>query len=165
MDLFLAENISTSLPFAFFCSFYLISILLIWFLLCIVLFILYYFIHVFCALAHRALFFLRPQRQLKVSQFVSLCFEPSYPQRITPGLNTNFTVSPSDSFHRSSYHKSCCCFFCLFIFRGHSTWEPASSRLIYFILRAYTGTSVSQSQHRKKSGEVSEKMQVNGPEG
>ena len=34
----------------------------------------------------------------------------------------------------------------------------------YFILRAYTGTSVSQSQHRKKSGEVLEKMQVNGLE-
>ncbi|WP_419602539.1 hypothetical protein, partial [Thiolapillus sp.] len=56
-------------------------------------------------------------------------------------------------------------FFSLFIFRGHSTREPASSRLTYFILRAYTGTSVSQSQHRKKSGEVLEKMQVNGLEG
>ena len=48
-------------------------------------------------------------------------------------------------------------FFSLFIFRGHSTREPASSRLTYFILRAYTETSVSQSQHRKKSGEVLEK--------
>ena len=38
---------------------------------------------------------------------------------------------------------------CLFIFRGHSTWEPASSRVTYFILRAYTGM--------KKSGEVLEK--------
>ena len=56
-------------------------------------------------------------------------------------------------------------FFGLFIFRGHSTREPASSRLPYFILRAYTGTNVSQSQHRKKSGEVLEKMQVNGLEG
>ena len=28
----------------------------------------------------------------------------------------------------------------LFIFRGHSTWEPASGRVTYFILRAYTGT-------------------------
>ena len=48
-------------------------------------------------------------------------------------------------------------FFSLFIFRGHSTREPASSRLTYFILRAYTGTSASQSQHRKKSGVVLEK--------
>ena len=35
----------------------------------------------------------------------------------------------------------------------------------YFILQAYTGTSVSQSEHRKKSGEVLEKMQVIGLEG
>ena len=45
----------------------------------------------------------------------------------------------------------------LFIFCGHS--------LTYFILRACTGTSVSHSQHRIKSGEILEKMQVNGPEG
>ena len=45
--------------------------------------------------------------------------------------------------------------FSLFIFRRHTTREPASSKLTYFILRAYTGTSVSQ--HRKKSGEVLEK--------
>ena len=38
---------------------------------------------------------------------VSLCFEPSQPQRITSGLNTNFTLSPSYSLHKSSYHKSC----------------------------------------------------------
>ena len=69
--------------------------------------------------------------------------------------NTNFTLSPSYSFHKSLYHKSC--FLSLFIFRGHSTWEPASSRVTFFILRAYTGTGVSHSQHRKKSGEVLEK--------
>ena len=34
-----------------------------------------------------------------------------------------------------------------------------------FVLRAYTGTSVSHSHHRKRSGEVLEKMQMNGPEG
>ena len=34
-----------------------------------------------------------------------------------------------------------------------------------FILWAYTGTGVSQSQRGKKSGEVLEKMQVNGLEG
>ena len=90
----------------------------------------------------------------------SWCFEPSQPQRITSGLNTNFTLSAGYSFHKSSYHKSS--FLSLFIFRGHSTREPASNRLTYFILRAYTGTSVSQSQRRKKLGEVLEKMQVNG---
>ena len=41
----------------------------------------------------------------------------------------------------------------------------ASSRVAYYILRAYTETGVNHSQHRKKSGEVLEKMQVNGPEG
>ena len=38
---------------------------------------------------------------------LSWCFEPSQPQRITSGLNTNLTLSPSYSFHKSSYHKSC----------------------------------------------------------
>ena len=79
---------------------------------------------------------------------VSWCFEPSQPQRIPSGLKTNFTLSPSHSFHKSSFHKLC--FLSLFIFHGHSTREPASSRETYFILRAYTGTGVSHSQHRKK---------------
>ena len=35
----------------------------------------------------------------------------------------------------------------------------------YFILRVYTGTDLSYSYHRKNSGEILEKMQVNGPEG
>ena len=39
------------------------------------------------------------------------------------------------------------------------------SRMTYFILRAHTGTGASHRQHRKHSEEVSEKMQVNGPEG
>ena len=50
-------------------------------------------------------------------------------------------------------------------FRWHSAREHATSRMTYFILRAYTGTGVSHSQRRKKSGEVLEKMQVNGQEG
>ena len=66
-------------------------------------------------------------------------------------------------------------FWTLFIFHKHSTPELASSRVHYFILRAYTGTSVSNSQHRKKDrknkvGRFSkkkkrkEKLQVNGAE-
>ena len=86
---------------------------------------------------------------------VSCCFEPSQLQRITSGLNTNFTLSPSYSFHMSSYKSFF--FFSLFIFHGHSTREPASSRVTYFILQAYTGTGVKHSQHGKKSGEVLEK--------
>ena len=60
-----------------------------------------------------------------------------------------------------------CLFVCfsLFIFRGHSVREPASSRVTYFILWAYTGTGVSHSQHRKKIGRGLGKMHVNGPEG
>ena len=42
----------------------------------------------------------------KVSELVCWCFEPSQPQRITSGLNTNFSLSPAYSFHKSLYHKS-----------------------------------------------------------
>ena len=38
---------------------------------------------------------------------------------------------------------------CLFILRGHSTREPASRRVTYFILWAYTGTGVSHSQQEE----------------
>ena len=86
-----------------------------------------------------------------LGKLVSWCFEPSQPQRIASGLNTNFTLSPTYSFHKSSYHKSYC--FSLYIFSGHSAWEPASSRVTYFILQAYTGTSVSHSKHREKNWE------------
>ena len=85
--------------------------------------------------------------QCIISQLVSWCFEPSQPRRITSGLNTNFTLSPNYSFRNSSYHKLS--FLSQWIFRGHSTREPACSRLTYFILRAYTGTGVSHSQHRR----------------
>ena len=61
------------------------------------------------------------------SVLVSWCFEPSQPQRITSALNTNLTLSPSYSFHKLSYHKSC--FLSLFKFHGHSTQEPESSRV------------------------------------
>ena len=42
---------------------------------------------------------------LVVVVVISWCFEPSHPQRITSGLNTNFTLSTSHSFHKSPYHK------------------------------------------------------------
>ena len=105
------------------------------------------------------------KRRLFKYQLVSQYFEPSHPQRITSGLNTNFTLSPSYSFH-SSYHKSFFkIFFSLFIFRGHSVREPASGRVTYFILWAYTGIMCQPQPTQEKSGEVLEKMQVNGPEG
>ena len=86
------------------------------------------------------------------SQLVSKCFEPSQPQRITSGLNTNSSLSPSYSFHKSLYHRSFLSnqssysiqnfgtqnqknnnmFWSLFIFREHSTRESASSRMTLF---------------------------------
>ena len=56
-------------------------------------------------------------------------------------------------------------FWSLFIFCEHSTREPASSRVTYFILRSYIGTGVSHSQQRRNPGEVFEKVLVNGPKG
>ena len=53
------------------------------------------------------------------------------------------------------------------MFRGHSTGELASlvtmSRVTYFILQAYTGTTIEEKQ--TNSEEVLGKMQVNGKEG
>ena len=40
----------------------------------------------------------------------------------------------------TSHHTTKSWFFSLFIFRGHSTREPASNKVTYFNLRAYTGT-------------------------
>ena len=37
----------------------------------------------------------------------------------------------------------------LFIFHGHSTREPASSRVTYFIFRAYTGFGVAANAGKK----------------
>ena len=85
-----------------------------------------------------------PRTNVGTVSLVRGCFEPSQPQRITSGLNTNFTLSPSYSFHKSSYHKSC--FFSLFILRGHSTREPASSG-------PTQEPCVSHSQHRRKEKE------------
>ena len=71
-------------------------------------------------------------------------------------------------------------FWSLFVFRGHSSLEPAFSRVTYFILRAYKGTDVNnlfysvslQKKHvlaTANTGEIrrgfGKKMQVNGLEG
>ena len=50
----------------------------------------------------------------------------------------------------------------LFIFHEHSTREPASSRVAYFILRAYTGTGVNTGKTLEKFWK---KMQVDELEG
>ena len=124
-----------------------------------------------------------------MSELVSRCFEPSQPQRIKSGLNTNFNLSPSYSFHKSLYHKSFFFpqpqlkfsthisehktrknnntfffFFSLFIFREHSTREPASSRLTYFILLAYKELVLATANTEKTRERFWKKMQVNGLE-
>ena len=115
----------------------------------------------------------------------SWCFEPSQPQRIISGLKTNFSLSPTYSYHRSLYHKSLflkpqlklypqfwknsnTCFGTHLYSAGtkHGNLHQLSvtmSRVTYFILRSHIGTVVSHSQHRKNLEEVLEKMQVNGP--
>ena len=50
--------------------------------------------------------FLRNSVGFLFGQLVSWCFEPSQPQRITSGPNTNMNLSPSYSFHKSLYHES-----------------------------------------------------------
>ena len=88
-------------------------------------------------------------------------------------MNTNFTLFRSYSFHKSSYHKSCGVVVVvvvvlggLFRFGRHSTQEPASGRVTYFILGPTQEPCVSHSQHRgKQNGRgLEKKMQVNGPE-
>ena len=107
------------------------------------------------------------------SQLVKWCFEPSQPQRITSRLNTNFTFSPSHSFHKLSYHKSC--FLSLFIFSGHATREPANGRVTYLILRPAQEPCVGHSQHRsyrerfclkkkRKTGEWTGRAEINKKE-
>ena len=91
-----------------------------------------------------------------VCKLIRWCFEPSRPQKITSGLKTNFGLSPSYWFHKSLYHTSLFLklqlklyppfrnanpeeqqhiFYSLFIFCGHSTREPASSRVTYLLCR------------------------------
>ena len=73
------------------------------------------------------------------------CFEPSQPQRTTSGLNTQTSLYLQlQVIHFTSHFTTSRVFlgffFSLFIFCGHSTCEPASSSVTYFILWVYTGT-------------------------
>ena len=55
-------------------------------------------------------------------------------------------------------------FWSLFIFREHSTWEPASIRVTYLFCGP-TQKPVLATANTGKTGQVLEKMQVNRPEG
>ena len=93
-------------------------------------------------------------RQL-VSQLVSWCFKPS---RLTKDYiraehklhSISKLVIPQVIILQS--HVFLNIFFSLFIFRGHSAREPASSRVTYFILRAYTGTTCQPQPTHGKIG-------------
>ena len=58
---------------------------------------------------------------VRSAELVSWCFEPSQPQRITSGLNTNFTLPPSYSFQKSFYHKSCFVLFLAYLYSVGNT--------------------------------------------
>ena len=88
-----------------------------------------------------------------VSQLVSWCLELCQPQTITSGLNTNSTLAPAYSFHKSSHPKSC--FLSQFIFRGHSTREPASSRMdLFYSAGLHRNRCQPRPTQEKKSEEV-----------
>ena len=80
-------------------------------------------------------------------KLVTWCFESSQPQTITSGLNTNFTLSPSYSFHKSSYHKSC--FLAYFYSAGiqHGNLHPAGWPVLF--CGPTQEPCVSHRQHRR----------------
>ena len=69
---------------------------------------------------------------------VSWCFEPSQPQK--DYMRAEHKRHSISKLFISQVIVPKVMFFSLFIFRGHSTREPASGKVTYFILRAYTGT-------------------------
>ena len=131
-----------------------------------------------CQLASNWLILPNVSRQARKIKLISWCFEPSQPQRIyiraehklhsISKLFFSQGIIPQAFFF--SFFSFFLCFFLffqprLFIFRRHSTREPASGRVTHFILRAHTGTMCQPQPKQEKSGEVLEKMRVNGPEG
>ena len=107
-----------------------------------------------------------------IVSYLTGALSPFNTKDYTLGLKTNFSLCPCYPFHKSLYHRYLFLkpqlkfypqfrnanpekqntFWGLFIFRGNSTRAPASSRVTYFILLAYTGTGVSHGQRRKKIG-------------
>ena len=73
--------------------------------------------------------------------------EPSQPQRVTSGLNKNLTLSPSYSFHESSYHKSCCLAYLYSVGTQHGNLIPAGWPILF--CRPTQEPCGSHSQHRK----------------
>ena len=85
----------------------------------------------------------------------SWCFEPSQPQRITSGLNKNFTLSPSYSFHKSSYHKSCFGGYLYSAGTQHGKMHPAGWPILF--CRPTQEPELATANTGKKSGEILDK--------
>ena len=83
----------------------------------------------------------------QVSELVG-ALSPINHRGLHQGWTQTFTLSPSYSFYKSSYHKSR--FLSLFVFCGHSTREPASGSVTYFILQANTGQKAQSNQKKTK---------------
>ena len=105
------------------------------------------------------------QRKHQNTQLLSWCFEPSQPQKITSGLNTYFTLSPSYSFHKSLYHKSCF-FEAVYIPRALNTGTCIQQGDLFYSAGLHRSHVLATANTEKKSGRgFGNKMQVNGPEG
>ena len=96
------------------------------------------------------------------SWLVTWCFQPSQPQRITSGLNTNFNLSPSHSLHKSSYHKSC--FWAYLYSAGTQHRNLPLAGWPFLFCGPTQEPCFSHSQHRKNWEKFWKKMQMNGPE-
>ena len=104
-------------------------------------------------------------------KLVSWCFEPSQPQRITSGLNTNFTLYPSHSFHKSWYHKSC--FFFLVYLNSMGTQRgnlhPAGWPILFCgptqeLVLATANTGKNQERFWKNAGEWTGRVEISTEE-
>ena len=78
-----------------------------------------------------------------------------------------YSLSPSYSFHKSLYHKSCCCCFLAYLYSAgnrYSTREPASSRVTYFILRATANTEKIGRGLEKNTGKWTGRVEISKEE-
>ena len=93
-------------------------------------------------------------------KLVSWCSEPSQPHRITSGLETNSTLSPSYSFRKSLYHKS------LFLkpqLKVYSPFRSANQKTktkkkrfgAYFIFRGHLTPATASIAYNEEQGDLS----------
>ena len=73
----------------------------------------------------------RKNKNENKSQLVSWWFEPSQPQRITSGPNTNFILSHIYSFHKPWYQKWCFLAYLYSAGTQHGTLHPAGWPILF----------------------------------